>query len=85
MLPHAHHEYEVPSMILLEERDLRFPRFSNEDAYVLGQHIRKRFKASQRHTKGKGIAIAIKSVAGHILYACTSLSTLNHSRWSFDN
>ncbi|KAG8864983.1 hypothetical protein FRC20_010011 [Serendipita sp. 405] len=61
----------ITGLLLAEENDLRFPRFTSEDAYTLGQHIRKRFKGSQRCSKGKGIAIAVKSVAGHILYACT--------------
>ncbi|CAG7849410.1 SubName: Full=Uncharacterized protein {ECO:0000313/EMBL:CCA71811.1} [Serendipita indica DSM 11827] len=61
----------ITGLILLEENELRFPRFTNEDAYTLGQHIRKRFKATNRWSKGKGVAIAIKSVAGHVLFACT--------------
>jgi len=62
---------DITGLILLEENELRLPRWTSEDAYTLGQHIRKRFKASQRYAKGRGCAIAIKSVAGHILYACT--------------
>lgn len=44
--------------------------FIHQDAYTLGQHIRKRFRASQRYSKGRGIAIAIKGIAGHTLFAC---------------
>ncbi|CAG8703343.1 3378_t:CDS:2, partial [Acaulospora colombiana] len=64
-------DMDTTGLILLEENDLRFPHFTNEDAYTLGQHMRKRFKASNRYAKGNGVAIAIKSVAGHVLYACT--------------
>lgn len=74
----------MTGLILLEENDLRFPRFTNEDAYTLGQHIRKRFRASQRHSKGRGVAIAIKSVAGHILFACSvgESGDVNLESWS---
>jgi len=36
-----------------------------------GLSLRKRFRASARHLKGKGLVISIQTIAGHILFACT--------------
>lgn len=36
-----------------------------------GLSIRKRFRASSRHNKGKGLVISIQTIAGHTLFACT--------------
>lgn len=36
-----------------------------------GLSIRKRFRASSRHYKGKGLVISIQTIAGHTLFACT--------------
>ena len=36
-----------------------------------GLSIRKRFRATTRHTKGKGLIISIQTIAGHTLFACT--------------
>lgn len=33
--------------------------------------MRKRFRATSRHTKGKGLIISIQTIAGHTLFACT--------------
>lgn len=68
---------DLANHTLNEEADLRFPRFTNDDAYALGQHIRKRYKATQRYKAGKGIAIAIKSAAGHVMFACSLVCLLN--------
>jgi len=36
-----------------------------------GLSIRKRFRASSRHGKGKGLVISIQTIAGHTLFSCT--------------
>jgi len=36
-----------------------------------GLSLRKRFRASSRHSKGKGLVISIQTIAGHTLFACT--------------
>lgn len=36
-----------------------------------GLSVRKRFRASSRHIKGKGLVISIQTIAGHTLFACT--------------
>ena len=33
--------------------------------------LRKRFRASSRHAKGKGLVISVQTIAGHTLFACT--------------
>ena len=38
---------------------------------IKGLSIRKRFRASSRHLKGKGLVISIQTIAGHTLFACT--------------
>lgn len=62
---------ELANQALSEENTLRFPSFSSSDAITLGLSIRKRFRASSRHGKGKGIVICIETVGGHTLFACT--------------
>jgi len=62
---------ELASQILSEEGRYRFPSFSASDAVTLGLSLRKRFRASSRHVKGKGLVISIQTIAGHILFACT--------------
>jgi hypothetical protein len=42
-----------------------------------GLSIRKRFRASSRHAKGKGLVIAIQTIAGHNLFSCT-VGNLGH-------
>ncbi|KII95931.1 hypothetical protein PLICRDRAFT_233443 [Plicaturopsis crispa FD-325 SS-3] len=56
---------------LNEEGTYRFPSFSASDAVTLGLSLRKRFRASSRHSKGKGLVISVQSIAGHTLFACT--------------
>jgi uncharacterized protein (UPF0303 family) len=36
-----------------------------------GLSLRKRFRATSRHSKGKGLVISIQTIAGHTLFACT--------------
>jgi len=62
---------EIAAQTLNEESLYRFPSFSANDAVTLGLSLRKRFRASRRHAKGKGLVISIQTVAGHTLFACT--------------
>lgn len=36
-----------------------------------GLSIRKRFRSTSRHLKGKGLVISIQTIAGHTLFSCT--------------
>ncbi|KAJ7937352.1 hypothetical protein B0H13DRAFT_1945485 [Mycena leptocephala] len=74
MLPTA---AEIASQTLVEEGSCRFPSFSASDAVTLGLSIRKRFRSSSRHIKGKGLVISIQSIAGHPLFCC-SVGDLGH-------
>ncbi|KAH7100585.1 hypothetical protein BKA62DRAFT_771354 [Auriculariales sp. MPI-PUGE-AT-0066] len=62
---------ELANQTLGEEANLRFGLFTSNDAVTLGLSIRKRFRASSRHAKGKGLVIKIESAGGHTLFACT--------------
>lgn len=62
---------ELATQTLNEESSYRFPSFSANDAVTLGLSLRKRFRASSRHAKGKGLVISIQSIAGHTLFSCT--------------
>ncbi|KDQ64949.1 hypothetical protein JAAARDRAFT_75369 [Jaapia argillacea MUCL 33604] len=62
---------EIASQTLHEESLYRFPSFKADDAVTLGLSLRKRFRASRRFGKGKGLVISIQSIAGHTLFACT--------------
>ncbi|KAF9651279.1 hypothetical protein BDM02DRAFT_3184760 [Thelephora ganbajun] len=64
-------ETELASQALAEESSYRFPYFSANDAVTLGLSLRKRFKASTRYSKGKGLVITVQTIAGHTLFACT--------------
>lgn len=61
----------LATQALSEEKTYRFQAFSADDAITLGLSIRKRFRASSRHGKGKGLVISIQTVAGHTLFSCT--------------
>ncbi|KIK65605.1 hypothetical protein GYMLUDRAFT_158815 [Collybiopsis luxurians FD-317 M1] len=61
----------IASQALHEETSYRFPSFSASDAVTLGLSLRKRFRATSRHSKGKGLVISIQTIAGHTLFACT--------------
>ncbi|KAH8830612.1 hypothetical protein DL96DRAFT_1785844 [Flagelloscypha sp. PMI_526] len=56
---------------LEDEGRFRFPSFTSNDAVTLGLSIRKRFRGSNRHAKGKGLVISIQTIAGHPLFSCT--------------
>lgn len=62
---------ELATQCLTEEGNYRFTTFSASDAVTLGLSVRKRFRASSRHIKGKGLVISIQTIAGHTLFACT--------------
>ncbi|KAJ7122751.1 hypothetical protein C8R44DRAFT_621112 [Mycena epipterygia] len=62
---------QIASQTLLEEASVRFPAFSASDAVTLGLSIRKRFRGTSRHAKGKGLVISIQTIAGHPLFCCT--------------
>ncbi|KZW03843.1 hypothetical protein EXIGLDRAFT_715890 [Exidia glandulosa HHB12029] len=62
---------ELANQTLTEESTLRFASFTSNDAVTLGLSIRKRFRASSRHAKGKGLVLSIQSIGGHTLFACT--------------
>lgn len=64
-------ETELASQALAEESSYRFPYFSANDAVTLGLSLRKRFRASTRYSKGKGLVISVQTIAGHTLFACT--------------
>ncbi|KAJ7507447.1 hypothetical protein B0H11DRAFT_1704832 [Mycena galericulata] len=68
---------EIASQTLVEESSCRFPSFSSSDAVTLGLSIRKRFRGTSRHAKGKGLVISIQSIAGHPLFCC-SVGDLGH-------
>ncbi|KAG8847032.1 hypothetical protein FRB96_001682 [Tulasnella sp. 330] len=61
---------EMAQEALTEESLLRFPTFKMEDAVTLGMNLRKRFRASSRHAKGKGCVISIQSMQGACMFAC---------------
>ncbi|KAF5322309.1 hypothetical protein D9619_001043 [Psilocybe cf. subviscida] len=62
---------DLATQALSEEGKYRFPSFNASDAVTLGLSLRKRFRASTRHAKGKGLVISIQTIAGHTLFACT--------------
>ncbi|KAF9246910.1 hypothetical protein BU15DRAFT_84506 [Melanogaster broomeanus] len=70
---------ELANQTLKEESGYRFSSFSATDAVTLGLSLRKRFRGSSRHGKGKGMVISIQTVAGHTLFACTAGDLGHHS------
>lgn len=62
---------ELATQALSEEATYRFPYFSAGEAVTLGLSLRKRFRSSTRHAKGKGLVISIQTISGHTLFACT--------------
>ncbi|EKM59436.1 uncharacterized protein PHACADRAFT_114191 [Phanerochaete carnosa HHB-10118-sp] len=69
--PQPPSDAELATQTLNEESSYRFHSFSANDAVTLGLSIRKRFRASSRHAKGKGLVVSIQSIAGHPLFSCT--------------
>ncbi|CAA7260259.1 unnamed protein product [Cyclocybe aegerita] len=62
---------ELATQTLTEEGNYKFASFSANDAVTLGLSMRKRFRASARHHKGKGLVLSIQTTGGHTLFACT--------------
>jgi uncharacterized protein (UPF0303 family) len=69
--PMAPSDAELATQTLNEEGSIRFPSFSASDAVTLGLSLRKRFRASSRHARGKGLVLSIQTIAGHTLFSCT--------------
>ena len=69
--PMAPSDAEIATQALNEEGSIRFPSFSSSDAVTLGLSLRKRFRASSRHARGKGLVLSIQTIAGHTLFSCT--------------
>ncbi|KAG6866501.1 hypothetical protein C0991_003045 [Blastosporella zonata] len=44
---------------------------AHTDVLAQGLSLRKRFRGTSRHVKGKGLVISVQSIAGHTLFACT--------------
>jgi len=70
---------DTAAQTLAEESNYRFSSFSASDAVTLGLSLRKRFRASSRHSKGKGLVISIQTINGHTLFACTVGDLGHHS------
>ena len=64
-------EAELATQALNEEAIYRFPSFDSDAAVMLGLSLRKRFRASSRHVKVRGMVISIQTIAGHTLFSCT--------------
>lgn len=62
---------ELANQVLAEERQYRWGAFDSADALALGLSIRKRFRSTSRHLKGKGCVISVQTIAGHTLFSCT--------------
>ncbi|KAJ8086334.1 hypothetical protein PM082_005157 [Marasmius tenuissimus] len=82
---------ELATQTLSDEGSYRFASFSASDAVTLGLSLRKRFRASTRHSKGKGMVISIQTIAGHTLFSCTvgdlghlsGIGDVSLDSWSF--
>ncbi|KDQ14619.1 hypothetical protein BOTBODRAFT_109777 [Botryobasidium botryosum FD-172 SS1] len=61
---------EIAAEILADESQLRFPAFSTEEAVTIGMSIRKRFRASVKYARGKGLVISIQDMQGSPMFAC---------------
>lgn len=81
----------LATQTLSDEGSYRFASFSASDAVTLGLSLRKRFRASTRHSKGKGMVISIQTIAGHTLFSCTvgdlghlsGIGDVSLDSWSF--
>lgn len=61
---------EIAAEILSEEKSLYFLSFKADDAVMLGMNLRKRFRVSTRHGKGRGMVMSIQSIQGTTLFSC---------------
>ncbi|KAG8931747.1 hypothetical protein FRC03_011755 [Tulasnella sp. 419] len=62
---------ELAADALHDEASLRFHQFKMDDAITIGMNLRKRFRASIRHGKGKGCVISIQTMQGATMFACS--------------
>jgi hypothetical protein len=51
---------QIAAEILNEEANLRFISFRTEDAVTIGMNLRKRFRSSTKHARGRGAVISIQ-------------------------
>lgn len=51
---------QIAAEILNEEATLRFISFRTEDAVTIGMNLRKRFRSSAKHARGRGAVISIQ-------------------------
>jgi hypothetical protein len=70
-MPRPLTDTDLAAQALADESTFRFPFFSASDAVTLGLSLRKRFRLSSRHNKGKGLVVSVQTIAGHTLFACT--------------
>ena len=54
-------EAELATQALNDEAAHRFRAFTAGDAVTLGLSLRKRFRATSRHGKGKGLVLSVQS------------------------
>jgi hypothetical protein len=88
-------DVEQATLALQGEGLYRFSSFSSADAVTLvrpfrsyaflreltyqGLSIRKRFRATSRHTKGKGLVISVQTIAGHtVILSLVGMSAIPH-------
>jgi len=71
-------DYErIVSVTKTQEEQLRFDRFTNEDAWNLGSHVVGRAKE-----KGVNMAVSIRKPNGNIVFQyCSCGTTLNNENW----
>ena len=69
--PQPPSDAELATQALNDEAAHRFRAFTAGDAVTLGLSLRKRFRATSRHGKGKGLVLSVQSIAGHTLFSCT--------------
>ncbi len=68
---------QIISVVRQQEDLLRFPHFTEEDAWQLGV-----FLAERVRTAGLEMAISIRKPSGHILFQhCTKGTTLSNQKW----
>lgn len=53
-------DVQIAAEILNEEAALRFISFRTEDAVTIGMNLRKRFRSSNKHARGRGAVISIQ-------------------------
>jgi predicted membrane chloride channel (bestrophin family) len=56
----THIPAQIAAEILNEEATLRFISFRTEDAVTIGMNLRKRFRSSAKHARGRGAVISVQ-------------------------